>query len=276
MDLETLYEIFQERAKLAEAQFAACQSAEAAAACASAFLGALREAYATTCDDDARRRQAGDILVVCQSACGLIAGMTDAEVSLRLSAPGMKNPFARRALCSARRYLPAALCAALAAYLMLRNELPAAIMAAVAASSCLLLPAVKAPAQALPEAKAVPRPDPKEMARRLERLIRDADALLSGREALEPGVPLLSAPLMESIQMLCEASLTGDGAFALRAASPLVAALEAQGLQLMLYAPENAGWFDLIPGAGAGRTIRPALVRDGHLMARGQAIAPMR
>ncbi len=276
MGLYTLSELYRERMHLVESQFAACQSAEAAAACASAFLGALREAYAAACDDDALRRQAGDILVICQSACGLIAGMADAEVSLRLSAPGTKNPLARRVLRSARRYLPAALCAALAAYLMLRNEIPAAIMAAVAAVSCLLLPAVKAPVQALPEAKAVPRPDPKEMTRRLERLLRDADALLAGREALEPGVPLLSAPLVESIQMLCEASLTGDGAFALRAASPLVAALEAQGLQLMLYAPENAGWFDLIPGAGAGRTIRPALVRDGHLLARGQAIAPMR
>lgn len=276
MVLQTLTELYQERMHLVEAQFATCESAEAAAACASACLGALRDAYAAACDDDALRRQAGDILVICQSACGLIAAISDAEVSLRLPSPGAKNPRARTVLRSARRYLPAVLCAALAAYLFLRNEIPAAVIAAVSAASCLLLPAVKAPTQALPEAKAVPRPDPKEMARRLERLVRDADALLAGRDAPEAGAPLLSAPLMESIQMLCEASLTGDGAFALRAASPLVAALEAQGLELMLYSPENAGWFDLIPGAGAGRTIRPALVRDGQLLARGQAIEPMR
>ncbi len=168
------------------------------------------------------------------------------------------------------------LCAALAAYLLLRNELPAAIMAAVAAAACFFLPSTKAPAAVLPEARGVPRPDPKEMTQRLSRLLRDVDALMAAQEALETDAPLLTDPVLESIQMLCEASLTSDAAFALRAASPLVTALEAQGLQLMLYSPESAGWFDLLPGAGESRTIRPALVKDGHLLARGQAVEPMR
>ena len=272
MDLETLNEMFRERAKQVEAQFAACETADAAAACASGFLGAIREAYAAGCEDEGLRRRAIELLTACQSAAGLIAGLTQAEVSLMLPRPSLALPRARRALGEIRRYAPAALCAALSAYLLLRNETPAAILAAVAAVACFFMPAVKAPAAVLPEARAVPRPDPKEMTHRMERLLRDVDALLVAGEAAESGAPLLTGPVLESIQMLCEASLTGDGAYALRAASPLVSALEAQGLELTLYSPERAGWFDLLPGAGEGRTIRPALVKDGHLLARGQAI----
>ena len=274
--METLYEIFRERAKLVEAQFAACETADAAASCASGFLGAIREAYVAGCEDDGLRRRAVDLLTACQSASGLIAGLTQAEVSLLLPKPSPTLPRARRALGGLRRYAPAALCAALAIYLLLRNEVPAAILAAVAALACFFMPAVKAPVAVLPEARAVPRPDPKEMTRRIELLLRDVDALLGAGEAAEADAPLLTGPVLESIQMLCEASLTGDAAYALRAASPLVSALEAQGLQLSLYSPERAGWFDLLPGAGEGRTIRPALVKNGTLLARGQAVEPMR
>ena len=276
MDLETLTELFRDRAVMVTAQFAACENAEAAAACAAGFLGALREAYAMQCEDAALRRRAADLLTACQSAAGLLAGMTGAEVSLRLPGPSIKSPRVRRAAAGFRRFTPAALCAALGAYLLLRNEFPAAVMAFAAAIACFLMPAVKAPAARLPEARAVPRPDPKAMTLRLQRLIRDADALLSAQEPMEKGAPLLTGPVLESIQMLCEASLTGDGTFALKAASPLVTALEAQGMELMLYSPEYAGWFDLMPGAGEGRTIRPALLKDGRLLARGMAVEPMR
>jgi hypothetical protein len=276
MGLETLTELFQGRSKLVEAQFAACETADAAAACAAGFLGALREAYAAGCEDAVLRRQASDLLTACQSAAGLLAGVSKADVSLKLPGPSPRTPRAKRAAHALRRYAPALLNEALFAYLLLRNELPAAILAFAAAGACLFLPSVKAPATQLPEARGVPRPDPLEMTRRLTRLLRDLDALLSAQEAPEKNAPVLTGPVLESIQMLCEASLTGDGAFALRAASPLVTALEAQGLQLMLYSPESAGWFDLLPGAGEGRTIRPALIQDGHLLARGQAVAPMR
>ncbi len=276
MDLETLTELFRDRAELVTAQFAACENAEAAAACAAGLLGALREAFSAQCEDAALRRRAADLLAACQSSAGLLAGMTGAEVSLRLPEPSVKNQRARRAVSGFRRYAPAALCAALAAYLLLRNEFPAAVTALVAAAGCFLMPAVKAPAEKLPEARAVPRPNPKEMTLRLQRLLRDLDALLSAQEPVESGAPLLTGPVLESIQMLCEASLTGDGTFALKAASPLVTALEAQGLELLLYSPEYAGWFDLMPGAGEGRTIRPALFKDGRLLARGMAVEPMR
>jgi hypothetical protein len=276
MGLETLYELFRERVSLVEAQFAACETADAAAVCASGFLGALREAYVAGCEDARLRLRASDLLTACQSAAGLIAGLSKADVSLRLPGPSFEAPRARRALSVIRRYTPTALCAVLAGYLLLRNELPAAILAFAAAVACFFMPVTKAPAAILPEARGVPRPEPQEMTQRLSRLLRDVDALLTAQVASEIGAPLLTGPVLESIQLLCEASLTGDSAFALRAASPLVSALEAQGLQLMLFSPESAGWFDLLPGAGGGRTIRPALIKDGHLLARGQAIASMR
>jgi hypothetical protein len=202
--------------------------------------------------------------------------MTGAEVSLRLPGPSAISQRTRRAAAGFRRYAPAVLCATLSAYLLLRNEFPAAVMAFAPAAACFFMPAMKTPAAKLPEARAVPRPDPKEMTRRLSRFLQDADALLSAQEAPEQGAPLLTRPVLESIQMLCEASLSGDGTFALKAASPLVTALEAQGLELLLFSPEYAGWFDLMPGAGEGRTIRPALFKDGRLLARGMAVEPMR
>ena len=68
MDLETLNEMFRERAKLVEAQFAACETADAAAACASGFLGVIREAYAAGCEDEGLRRRVIALLTACQSA----------------------------------------------------------------------------------------------------------------------------------------------------------------------------------------------------------------
>jgi len=276
MGLATLTKLYLVREEAFKAQLAGCEDARAAADCASGFLGALREEFSAACEDAALRRRAADLVAACQSAAGLIAGMTHADVSLRLAAPAVRPPRVERALGGLRRFGPAAACAALCAYLLLRGEIPAAILALIAAAACALMPAVRAPRQPLPEARAVPRPDPAEMVLRLRRLIRDLDALLDASEPPEAEAPRLSAPLMESIQMLCEASLTGDSAYALRAASPLVAALEAQGLQLILYGPETAGWFDLMPGAGERRTIRPALVAQGRLLARGQAVEPMR
>ncbi len=276
MGLATLTELYLEREKILEAQLAGCETAQAAADCASGFLGALREEYTAACEDAALRRHASDLMAACQSAAGLIAGMTNAEVSLRLASSKTRAARTDRVLGGIRRYGPAAACAALAAYLLLRSEIPAAILALAAAVACVFLPAARAPRSPLPEAKAVPRPDPQDMALRLKRLLRDMDALLDASEPPDAEAPRLTAPVMESIQMLCEASLTGDGAYALRAASPLVAALEAEGLQLMLYSPEIAGWFDLMPGAGERRTIRPALVSQGRLLARGQAVEPMR
>ena len=275
MRLYTLYELFRERAAMVEAQLSGCENADAAAAYISGFLGAMREAYVMQLDDSAERLRASDLLIACQSASGLIAGMVQADVHLKLPGPHA-NAQMRRLTKGVKKYAAPIINAILCIYLILRGEMPAAIMAAVAAAVCFLAPNLKAPSVQLPEAHAVPRPDPRETTRHLERLIKDVDAILSAREVSDEGAPLLTGPVLESIQMLCEASLTSDGAYALRAASPLVSALEAQGVTLMLLNKDNAGWFDLLPGAPEGRTIRPALVKGGHLLARGQAIAPMR
>ena len=47
--------------------------------------------------------------------------------------------------------------------------------------------------------------------------------------------------------------------------------LEAQGVKIVEYSDATKGWFDMYPGTEPGLTIRPALVRDGHVLARGQA-----
>ena len=73
------------------------------------------------------------------------------------------------------------------------------------------------------------------------------------------------------IQMLMEAVYTQDGDYALKAAPQLVSALNGQGVEMVEYSPEHRDWFELFPGTEDGLTIRPALVKDGKLLARGQA-----
>jgi len=81
--------------------------------------------------------------------------------------------------------------------------------------------------------------------------------------------------MLGSVQMLMEAVETRDGAYALRAVPALTAALMEQGIEVVKYSAENEEYFDLYPGTEKGITIRPALLKDGKVIARGQATEEM-
>ena len=83
--------------------------------------------------------------------------------------------------------------------------------------------------------------------------------------------PTLTGDMLESVQMLMEAVQTQDGAYALKAVPRLVSALEEQDVKLVYYNKESEGCFDMYPGTEPGLTIRPALTKDGRVLARGQA-----
>ena len=85
----------------------------------------------------------------------------------------------------------------------------------------------------------------------------------------EPGG--LEPPLLEAVQMLLEARLTGDPEYALKGIPTMVSALNAQGIELLPYSTENHGNFDLLPAPEGGKTIRPALRQGDTLLMRGQA-----
>ena len=73
------------------------------------------------------------------------------------------------------------------------------------------------------------------------------------------------------VQMLMEAVYTRDGDYALKAAPQLASALSEQGVEMVEFSEAHRDWFEMFPGTENGLTIRPALVKEGKLLARGQA-----
>lgn len=126
--------------------------------------------------------------------------------------------------------------------------------------------------------------DQHELLRLIDRLMESMDYALemSGQEQTAAPVkgaegvrPALTGGVLEPVQMLLEAVQTGDGEYALKAVPALTAALMEQGIEIVNYSAENEEYFDMYPGTEAGITIRPALLRDGKVIARGQATEGM-
>lgn len=126
--------------------------------------------------------------------------------------------------------------------------------------------------------------DQHELLRLVDRLMESVDYALemsAQEQAMIPakgdgGVqPALTGGVLEPVQMLLEAVQTGDGAYALKAVPALTAALMEQGIEVVNYSAENEEYFDMYPGTEAGITIRPALIKDGKVIARGQATEGM-
>ncbi len=107
--------------------------------------------------------------------------------------------------------------------------------------------------------------DALEMSAQEMRLVRQ-DALPQG---------MAEGDLLEPMQMLLEAANTQDGAYALKAIPALRSALGTRGIEEVEYSEENREYFDMYPGTEEGMTIRPALMKDGKLLMRGQATERM-
>lgn len=128
------------------------------------------------------------------------------------------------------------------------------------------------------------RVDKYELLRMMDRLMESMDYALE-MSAQETGMPerknlpsvqpALTGDVLEPVQMLLEAVQTGDGEYALKAVPALAAALMGQGVEVVKYSAENEEYFDMYPGTEQGITIRPALLKDGKVIARGQATESM-
>jgi 3-dehydroquinate dehydratase type I len=121
-----------------------------------------------------------------------------------------------------------------------------------------------------------------ELMRMLDRLMESMeDALemsaqemrMAGQNTLPQG--MAEGDLLESVQMLLEAANTQDGAYALKAIPALRSALGTRGIEEVAYSEEKREYFDMYPGTEEGMTIRPALMKDGKLLLRGQATERM-
>ncbi len=121
-----------------------------------------------------------------------------------------------------------------------------------------------------------------ELLRLLDRLMESMDYALeiSAQETTPAaipagGQPALTGDVLMPVQMLLEAAQTHDGDYALKAVPALTAALMGQGVEIVNYSKATEEYFELYPGTEEGITIRPAMLKDGRIIARGQATGPM-
>ncbi|MDL2206328.1 hypothetical protein LJC33_05390 [Eubacteriales bacterium OttesenSCG-928-N13] len=131
--------------------------------------------------------------------------------------------------------------------------------------------AVRIAPSKVPEVTGHPIVNTDMLVRCMDRMMLDMDQMLNNTSAPELPAPELSRGMMESIQMLMEARINEDGNYALKALPQMMDALQRQGIEVLLFDQDTKQNFDLLPAPDGGETIRPALVKDGHVLCRGQA-----
>ena len=263
-------EIYDTRREALQKELSRCEDVKAAADCVGAALEKLRLDARAQADAPVLRHETDRLFASARQAACLMLSVTEADVSLRRT-----RGSGREGLMG---LLPWASCAAglvLTLWMLLIGQNAAAGLSLVSAALG-LLQAWRRREGALPDVSATTKVNVYELMRISDRLIQALDDALEDavrdRAALPgDGGGALTGEMFAPVQMLMEAVYTGDGGYALKAAPQLVAALEAQGIEPVEYTPDRREWFDMFPGTEDGLTIRPALVKEGRLLARGQA-----
>ncbi len=102
----------------------------------------------------------------------------------------------------------------------------------------------------------------------LEQILRGQQQLLTERS--EESIAREDSYLWTLLGQLLEAGKSGDGAYCLEQAAQVPYYLHRRGIQEVSYNGKNRDWFDVLPSRESS-TIRPALVYEGTLLARGLA-----
>ena len=174
--------------------------------------------------------------------------------------------------------------AVLTMWLLLDDRLPAAVFTAIMSGLTFLCIFRREATIPQPEEPcAVARVNVEELMHQFDRLMQTIEGLMESRRLADDEAaqtasesPIMGEDMLETLQMLLEASFTGDGDYALKAMPKLREALRAQGVITIDYSDENRMYFELFPSTQAGKTIRPAFLRDGRLIMRGQATEAIR
>ncbi|NLG24225.1 MAG: hypothetical protein GX558_02640 [Clostridiales bacterium] len=171
------------------------------------------------------------------------------------------------------RWLPAIACQALAGYLAASGLGWPATVALAAAALAGWAAFRDGDRRRQPPAATI---DSRELMRRLDYLALTLDRLaLEAGDALPPpdreAGPIVTEGVWRAVQMLIEARQSGDGRYALKAVPMLRLALQEQGVEAVELADDTRDYFEIFPTEGEPATIRPAMVRNGRLLARGQA-----
>lgn len=273
MALKDMYALGQERAEELTRRLASCEDVKAAQAQGACWLDEIGALYVGQPLEAPRRRRALGLIALAKAALEVMDAADRAQVVLLPGpAPRRKEQGWRQMI----RHLPALLAAVAAVWAFLTDQTNLCLLCALSAMGGYLAVQRGAQPQAVPQEQwqARPQVDAARMARRLGYLLREIDAQLQREDeaiAAPQDAPRLTAPMLESVQMLLEAQLTGDAQYALKGVSPLADAMARQGIEFVPYCPERARDFDLLPAPVGGETIRPAVRQGDTLLLRGQA-----
>ena len=137
------------------------------------------------------------------------------------------------------------------------------------------------PAQML--SRGIPYADAAQLTRALHDLCQAVDICVSDLMLLEKdtGFARLSGTadeaMLDLLTALMEAKSSGRDDLAMRSLAQAEQYLHMLGVELVFYNEneDSAQLFDLLPTMGSARTIRPAMMKDGKMLRRGVAAAPL-
>lgn len=261
---------YEPRREALERELNACEDVKAAADCLGRTLERLRIDARAEADTPALRRETDRLFEAAKQAALLMMSVTEADISMD------SQPLTRREkLIQALPWASAAAGLLLAGWMVIIGQSAAAALGLVSAGLGVGQAWLKR-GDDTAGLRARTRVNVYELMRMTDRLTQAMDDSLSQamqEQAALPGASKteLTGDVLMPVQMLMEAVYTQDGDYALKAAPQLVNALNEQGVELVEYSPEHRDWFEMFPGTEDGLTIRPALVKEGKLLARGQA-----
>ena len=263
-------EKYESRREGLEKELAACEDVKAAADCLGRTLERLRIEARAEADTPALRRETDRLFEAAKQAALLMMSVTEADISVK------QRPETRRdKIAQALPWASAGAGLALAAWMLIIGQNGAAALGVVSAALGVGQAWLRRDGDTA-SYRARTRVNVYDLMRMTDRLTQAMEDSLSqaGQEQQTlPGAGRaeLTGDMLTPVQMLMEAVYTQDGDYALKAAPQLANALNEQGVELVEYSPEHRDWFELFPGTEDGLTIRPALVKEGKLLARGQA-----
>ncbi|MBQ2955132.1 MAG: hypothetical protein IJE08_01595 [Clostridia bacterium] len=272
-----MMEIYSRERSRLETELVLAKDVKAVTDCVCASLERMRLQYCSSIQDRRRWAEADRLFEVSRQSVKCMLSVTGAGINVIKDEQNIKTPADR--MIALMPVAAIVIGAVLTVWLVVKDmNVPAALAVAMTAIAWLETQVVYRRRMAI---AAFSKVDQHELLRMLDRLMESMDyALEMSAQEEKPALqsheqPALTGDVLSPVQMLLEAANTRDGEYALKAVPALTAALMGQGIEVVKYSEENEEYFDMYPGTEAGITIRPALVKDGKVIARGQATEEM-
>ena len=263
-------ELYDARREALEKELGGCEDVKAAADAIGSCLEKMRLEARSAAGTPALRRETDRVFESARQAARLMLSVTEANVSVS------RRPVTGKGkIKAALPWVSSALGFLLTLWMIMLGQTAPAVVALLSGASGVLW-AFNTGGDGPQDVAVTTKVNGYELMRMMDGLtsvIDDALTQAENEQAQLPGAGRaeVTGDILSPVQMLMEAVYTGDGEYALKAAPQLREALSGQGIEIVEYDPAHRDWFDMFPGTEAGLTIRPAMVKDGRLLARGQA-----